>query len=331
MSECQSCTAPAPDAFICTRCSVELRDMLRALAEGPYASPPERIKSGRGCATLQRTPGLIASLTEVALGQVKLGGGGGQRKRGDEIAAPFEPDTENGRYTRQGEAATLLVAVTNGLSTITRDVCESRGIAAPDTDAVGAAAFLAGNSSALALDESAGHWHREVTNYVRRIERVIDRPVPPRFVGPCPTLVTDPDTRRQRECGTRLMAKREATVVHCRECKAEYNVERIINRLLANVEHWRFTREELIGHRTGDWTGIMGLLEEPVSKSTFHRWRKGGQLIPNGFRNRDSGRITISRHAENDEPVYRLSRVRQLRTEMGAKQAQAMGWEKAGA
>lgn len=186
------------------------------------------------------------------------------------------------------------------------------------------ATWLAAHVHAIACDEGAGMCFSEVRNLIARIEKAINRPVPPEFCGPCPHSI-DHDHDRSCEmnhphaCGTRLMARRGAVEVECPTCGTVHSVERLINRLLADVEHWRFSREELIGSRSGDWAGIMGLLNEQVSKSAFYRWIKGGVLKPSGYR-RPDGRIAPTRRSDADEPLYRLSRLRELRTEMGDKQ-----------
>lgn len=192
------------------------------------------------------------------------------------------------------------------------------------------ATWLALHTHAIACSEDAGLCFGEVRRLIGRIETAINRPVPPQFCGPCPTDV-DADHDRDCElnhphaCGARLMARRGAIEVECPECGSVHNVERLMNRLLSDVGHWRFSREELIGSRSGDWTGIMGLLDEPVSKSAWYRWCKEGELKPSGYR-RPDGRIAPTRRGDDDEPLYRLSRLRELRDKAGAKQAAAMKW-----
>jgi hypothetical protein len=314
MTQCEACSAPT-DVFLCPRCVTTLRT------------------------TLEGVPRWIEALTDVVLRQTRIGASG-KRGKGDAMPSLYAPDTTTvkgeTRPTKQAQASTLLVAIRNDVITWHRHVCESRGITwvprafvgpllvsqireplRPSID--GAAQWLADNVRAIACDEAAGECVTTFEAHARVAERIVDLPTPYRFVGPCQTTVTDRKTGRERECGTRLMATREATHVTCPACKTMHDVERVINRLLANVEHWRFSREELIGARNGDWTGIMGLLEEPVSKSAFHRWCKDAELKASGYRRPDGG-IGLSRRSESDEPVYRLSRVRELRREMGARQ-----------
>jgi hypothetical protein len=286
---CQQCSAKS-QLPLCNTCQNELHDMLLGL------------------------PRWINYLADAIIGDTRMGDGG-RRTGSDE--APLKVNLKASRIADD---------IHTSLKTRIADICETRAIPNPALrSSVQMAQWLANNIPAITAHETAGHIYTQIHAHITAIEKVINRPIPPRYAGPCPTIVTDPDTHRKRECGTRLMAPRHASQVRCRECKTEHDVERIISRLLANVDHWRFTREELTGSRTGDWTGIMGLLDEPVSKSTFHKWSKDGSLKPNGYR-RPDGTNGIARHSDDDQPLYRLSRVRRLRTQERAKQSQAMRW-----
>ncbi|WP_142254097.1 hypothetical protein, partial [Mycobacterium sp. NS-7484] len=100
--QCQACTGRAT-TFLCPQCTNQLRDALRSLVTGPQVN-------GR------RTSGLLEDLADVVLKRTRLGNGAGHRKRGDTVPGPYEPDVENGRATKQGEASTLLDALNNALS-----------------------------------------------------------------------------------------------------------------------------------------------------------------------------------------------------------------------
>jgi hypothetical protein len=103
------------------------------------------------------------------------------------------------------------------------------------------------------------------------------------------------------------MARRDAAEVTCPTCKSTHNVERLLQRLLADVDHWRFTAAEILM--------IMRALDEPINDRTFRRWRSRGpkgeppKLKPRGFR-RPDGAIGLTRRTEADEPLYRLAEVR---------------------
>lgn len=103
------------------------------------------------------------------------------------------------------------------------------------------------------------------------------------------------------------MAKREASEITCPSCKSTHNVERLLQRLLADVDHWRFTAAEILM--------IMRALDEPLNERTFRRWRKHGpkgeqpKVLPRGYR-RPNGAIGLTRRTEDDVPLYRLAEVR---------------------
>lgn len=291
MITCQKCGARS-QVNLCNQHAADLRDMLDGL------------------------PRWIGFLEETAYGLTR-GGGNERRAKSDEQPMQMNPRASN-----------LLDDVRNTLSTWVRELCETRGIDTPALKSAGCAAWLSQNVGAIACDPAAGECYADMARLVDVIERAINPPIPPRFAGPCPTMVEDPRSHLERECGNRLMAPPDATTVRCRACKQEHDIERLINRLLANVDHWRFTREELIGSRAGDWAGVMGLLEEPVSKTTFYRWAKEGALKVSGYR-RPDGRQGVARHSEDDEPTYQLGRVRRLRIEMASKQA-ATRWSAVG-
>jgi hypothetical protein len=306
MTQCQHCAAKAHNAFLCPRCVTTLQTTLKDL------------------------PWWLDRLTESAIGHTRLGDGGRRSEpdglvrytdatEGDER---LERDVSQGRLSLDralaaggvnAKASRLLDEIGNMLTTWVRHLCEQRGIAIPGAERNGdgpklhsgnsyraASRWLLQNVSAIAADEGAGECLRDITEALVRIEHAVNRPIPPRFIGPCPGA--DPEDDR-RQCTTRLSARREAIEVTCRRCKSTHNVETLIKRLLADVDHWRFSRDEVLL--------IMDTLDERVPSRTFRRWRAEGKVKPSGFRN--GTRITISRHGEDDEPLYRLSDVRKMR------------------
>ncbi|BBZ09880.1 hypothetical protein [Mycobacterium branderi] len=58
------------------------------------------------------------------------------------------------------------------------------------TTAVQMARTLADNVTAIAAHQDAGRCYREIQKLIDDIEYRINRPKPPRFLGPCPHLVT---------------------------------------------------------------------------------------------------------------------------------------------
>lgn len=263
MIVCQHCGKPA-QAYLCGSCIDELRAMLTGL------------------------PRWIEYLTDAITGQARLGTSDGPRTKSDE-----QPLRINLRASSLGDDvhATLVAIV--------RTVEDSHGlrITGP-TDSAGLARWLAQHVTAIAAHEAAAEHYVDVQRIILDIEHRINRPVPPRFCGPCPA--PDEDDPR-RACGTALMAKRDAIEVRCPTCKTTHNVERLLQRLLADVDHWRFTVSEILM--------IMRALEEPLNERTFRRWRAQGKVRPRGFR-RPDGAIGLTRRTEDDQPLYRLAEVR---------------------
>lgn len=292
MTVCQRCAAKS-QLFLCTAHTDELRDMLGDL------------------------PRLASHLAESATGQTKLGEPS-RRAKSDE-----SPMRVNLR------ASDLLGQVNLTLIRWVQDICDSRGVTyrAPvivplssdfdlepgeirsqyGSDTAKLAFWLATHTDAIAADEAAGMCFDEIHAHIGRILSVINRPVPPRFCGPCPSTSAEDD---RRQCGMALMAKREAVEVKCPQCQQTHNVDALMHRLLGEVDHWRFTRKEVLL--------IMATLGDKLSERTFQHWRKHGTVKPRGYRRRD-GRISLTRHGDDDEPVYRLSDVRSARAKVAAK------------
>ncbi|MGB0973181.1 MAG: hypothetical protein ACPGVG_19835 [Mycobacterium sp.] len=293
--------------------------MLQRLAQGPYVQAVGgRTKSGGDWHIERRTPGLLDALTDVVLKRTCTGGGSGHRKRGDELPAPYEPDTARGRETAQGRADRLLGAARNTLSTIVRDLCESRGgqaRALHTAEPADMAAWLATHVQSMARDESAGQWHSEIDSLVGQIERAVDRPEPDRFCGPCPTYVE----KNRNNCGRLLYARRRryigghlaaVTEVHCPACKTTHKIATLVARLENRADVMRFTSAEILT--------IMQIRDTPIPERTWRRWRKEGWVKVRGYKRPDNpdgtrGSVGLNRRSDDDEPVYRLAEVRKLR------------------
>lgn len=332
MTDCQTCTAPA-DLYLCPRCIDELRAALLSLARGPEVA-------GRS------TAGLLDALNDVVTRQTCLGGGGGHRKRGDELPDPFEPDAadstaEKVKRTRQGKASDLLREARNTLTTIVRDVLETRGVEVRrafkvvDRELVGPllpgwrragndwrptlpeiANWLAVHVHSLACDESAGQWKRDADGLVKKIEKVIDRPPAPRFCGQCDTKID------RKICGMMLHARRDAIEVTCPNpvCRTTHNIEALYNRWRNAIDYQIVSRDEMIGNQRASNpelhnTGIMGALEEFVHWQTFNRWIRDGHLRPVRYL-RPNGRRGFFRHGPEDTPEYRVGDVRRVNRKM---------------
>lgn len=286
MTDCQHCGAKS-QLYLCTTHVKEFHEILIDL------------------------PRLAHHLAETATGQTKLG------ERTRRIKSDEAPMRVNLRASEQ------LRTINLALIGLVQKVCRSLDTSyrAPTivgpvshhqlhpgeisseyhNDTAKLAFWLANHVEAIAGLETAGTSFASFNNHINRIVATINRPVPPRFCGPCPTI-KDESTRSQ--CGTALMAKREAEEVRCPNCKALWNVDYLMHRLLAEVDHWRFTCNEVLL--------IMSTLGDELSKRTFQHWRQHKIVTPRGYRRLD-GRIALTKHNDDDEPVYRLSDVRNAR------------------
>lgn len=289
MTQCQHCAAKS-QLFLCQPHIDELRDMLTDM------------------------PRLTQHLTEAATGQTRLG----ERARRTSAQTPLRINLK---------ASDLLKHINLTLIRWTQNITDSHGITyrAPhlihpdnnhahrhpqpddiitrhDGETTKLALWLAKHADAIAADQSAGDCYNEIHAHIGRILAIINRPIPPRFCGPCPA--TNPDDNN-RPCGTALMARRDAIEVRCPTCQTTHNVDNLLQRLLTQVDHWRFTVEEILL--------IMDTIGEPLHKRMFQRWRKDQVIRPSGWR-RNDGRISLTCHGTADKPVYRLSDIRRAKT-----------------
>lgn len=312
---CQACSGRAT-LFLCSVCTNQLRDMLHALTTGPNTN-------GRP------TSGLLEDLTDVALRRTKLGGASsGHRKRGDEQPGLYEPDTENGKRTKQAEAAMALGAINTTLDSIVDQLHPGgintwlpvrtmpHGFIGPllprwrrlpanyrptSTDM---ATWLTHHVGTIAHHENAGHWHATIHAHTRRIEYLTDRPARRIWLGPCPTW----DEQTRKACGTDLYAIEDAIETYCRTCHATHNCNRLKLLQQNDIERKLLTWEELLN--ANKWQPD----DCRVPERTLRNWRNTGRLKPRGWQ-RPNGRHGGTQHSTDDQPLYRWSDVRRLRSE----------------
>lgn len=322
-NQCQVCSAPT-DIYLCRSCVMTLRANLTALVRGPLVD-------GR------RTYGLLDNLEDVVLKRTRLGGKGGHRKRGDEMAVPFEPHTgkmvkvkgeggEAPQLSAQGSADLLMTQARNDLSMIIRDLCESRGIdimrafRTVPADFIGPlmpewrravgdwrptlvemATWLLGNVGAIACDESAGQWFKEIDVLVHQIERAIDRPVKIELLGFCITQVDGNKT-----CDTALRAPEDAIEVRCRKC---HTVRRCAT---VREQGQSDARRALIPWEKVLETNKMQPDGWRVNERTLRDWRATGVLKPRGWL-RPNGSHGITQRTPDDVQLFKWNDVEQLR------------------
>ncbi len=312
MTNCQVCGAKS-GLFLCNKHIRELSEMLTALVTG--GTNTVRVQQGTvaGGGTWyveydHPMPGLLEHLADAAVGLVRMGDGG-RRSPGHE-GAPMKGNNRAGTLLRATRSGLLLWSQRCATLTGTRHT------PLDPSDIAATAMWLAGNAEKLAGSDQVGTLYADMKETIAAIERAINRPVPPRFCGPCPAQLdaghrAGCGQRHPHACSTALMAPREAVEVMCPSCKTTHHVDTLIHRLLADVDHWRFDRREI--------ELIMDTLDEHLSPRTFRHWRSTGRIRPSGFRAADGRRITVSRKADDDVELFRLSDVRKVRAESARK------------
>lgn len=294
--QCQACTGRA-QLHLCPQCINQLRSQLHALVSGP-------IVGARPDGQPIRSSGLLEDLADVALRRTKLGSTGdhSHRKRGDEQPALYEPDTENNRRTRQGDAAFVLGQINTTLTAIIEAI--HTGTITPRGTSTDMAIWLTHHVPAIASHEQAGHWHHTIAGLTKRITHITDRPARRVWLGPCPTW----DDTTRHACGTDLYAPEDAIETHCRTCHATHNCNRLKLLQQNDIERKLLTWEELLN--ANKWQPD----DCRVPERTLRNWRNTNRLKPRGWQ-RPNGRHGGTQHTTNDQPLYRWTDVRRLRAE----------------
>jgi hypothetical protein len=275
MSQCQRCSAKC-QLFLCPPCETELRDMLLGL------------------------PRFIDYLIDAALGQTRLGE---SARRSSDTTTPLLCNESASRHLDNIHA--MLVRWV-------QDLCETRGVDYPGPrmvprDFIGpllegavrghakhtksAAVWLASHTSAIACDEAAGQCFDDIRNAIVLIESVINRPLPSRFLGPCPALLND--NYGERICNVELTACRDDSYVQCGACKTTHRVDDLHDQQMKTTGAMSFTLSEL-------YRMILPVNQEYVPLRTLQHWVSRGRLVPTGY------------DAEG-EPRFLLDDVRELR------------------
>lgn len=172
------------------------------------------------------------------------------------------------------------------------------------TSPTAAALYLSRRVPVIACREDAGECFAEVRKAIDDIERLVNRPVPPRRLGPCPTLVA-----HHQACATQLTAPRKATEVTCPECKTTHRVEKLIELLRGELLYWPLSSVEILGSRSSELPGALEYWNVTLASSTFHYWRKTNVLTVRSYRNKQTLAIMPARENSNDEPLYWLADV----------------------
>lgn len=296
MSDCRFCGAKAHNGFLCRRC----RDTLSI--------------------NLRQLPWLLDRLTEAAVGQTRMSDNGGRKstRRTDldgekPLAECIEPlpngdDLDKARKAREqhalsvalaaggcnARASQLLSEIADSLAYWVRVLCETNGRPVPQLPAgrshgAPQAIWLAVHVDSIAAHEDAADIASDVVGHLEDITTAINRPVPVRELGHCPTWVE----RDNRPCGVPLRAPADDVEVYCRRCRQSHNVNRLLLARMEELEHRHYTAAELIR--------VMRRIPEQyrVTERTLRRWRETQKLMPVAMR--------------GDTPEYAWSDVQRLK------------------
>jgi hypothetical protein len=270
VTECQNC-ARKSQLFFCAQCAAELREMLSSLDRRTLTN----IKTGE----TKPGPGGLELLEDVALGRTRLGE---SARRSTEQNSPMPVNLAASEVL--GDTHAMLAQWAETINTRV----ETLGMSAANL-----AALLARNVNAIAHHDNAGQCFTDIRNTIDTIERAINRPIPPRFLGPCPTLVD------AAECNTALTAGRDDREVRCPSCKSTHNVDDLLRRQVDRTRDMSFTIAELYGT-------IMPAVCEYIPMSTLRHWIVKDKLLPTGY-------------DADGEPRFLLDDVRRLRDQKPQK------------
>lgn len=272
MSKCQVCEGRA-QLFLCLTHITALRDALREM------------------------PWWLGKLKDAAVGDVKLGEPSRRGTRAHELdeftgadgadkldkarrAGRFDLDKVLAHGRVNAKASRLRDQAGNDLVTWVRHICETRGVTPASTDAKGCAEWLAEHVHAIASDEAAGECYNAIIDLTDQIRRVVNRPEPPRFCGPCTTELTDEQRAKfddgRTHCRVQLYAKRAARVVTCPECRTEHNIDELQEAMLTEADEYSFSVSDLVDF-------ILPKIGIGVPRRTLQHWAKVGELVPSGW------------------------------------------------
>lgn len=279
-TRCVRCGGAAT-TMACKRCTDRLRSLL---AELPWwLDELETTVTGqaRMGSSVRRTPRYRQALDGEAYPIAELPDDGSDnlpKARHEREQAVLRDALARGRVNaRASELSEKVHAV---LAMWVRDLCETRGIELPRFDrSTMLARWLHANVTVIAASEDFDLLFTEIAEIRRDIERVIDRPVSPRLLGPCPG-----DGSSTRPCGSALRSRPRDTEVTCEKCGAVHDIDELIADHLHNEGNYLVSQSNLLF--------LMAARGTPIPGRTFREWRRT-KRIPEAF--------------VSGEPRYRLA------------------------
>lgn len=287
MTRCERCTRPMADtAYVCSPCAGHYR------------------------ADLSSVPSLAVELEPARYRQTRYGTGG--------LGGWQEPWDDRVREVEH--------AVTNTLTTVARDVAETRGLVLPmpergEHQLATVARWLSGQVEWIRHQPEALRTFDEIRAAVRALRRVVDRPADSWWAGPCNELVTDeaggsegirtphlsaeaehaPYTNRPlTECGADLYAPTGAETIRCRSCGATYDAAARRDWLLDEAQ-------DVLGHAEMV-AGALVRYGLDITSATVRGYARHNRVVSHG-------------HDGLGRPLYRVGDVIEVYRDIAAREA----------
>jgi hypothetical protein len=351
-SECRACTAPA-ELFLCRLCTTTLRDMLTSLHRHPSGDRDrlglleylhdeaigQRVRSDHGRHVRSGPKHLDGDAPLVSLIQPF------PNEKTEDLAVAREERHQAAlrRALAAGKvnsrASDEYDKAANALGTWVRHIAGSRGVEPRPLRTVGpafigplrpawrripsdyvmtpeeAAEWLSYNVFSIAYDEAAGEVYVDIFDLVTVIEKMINPPVPIRFLALCPTWFTD----KREICGKSLRASDDDIETYCRTCRTTHKCD-WLRRIGADQ-----LRERLI-----TWEQLLAANKEQpddyrVPERTLRHWRSEGHLANREWRRAD-GSHGRSQLTPDDIPLYKWEDVEKLRADGAPKRERRRAW-----
>lgn len=273
-------------------------------------------------------PWWLARLDEAAIGATRMSDNGGRKTArrkdldGDKPLSecidplPDNDDLDKARKARQDKAldralatggvnahaSRLLTEVAESVTYWCRTVAKHAGhtintpaLASQRLSAVAAvhAAWMAANIGSVAAVDAAADIYGDVETHLGDITAAVNRPIPTRELGPCPSFIHDESGRIESVCGKPLWAPADEPEVYCRRCKTTHATNRLLWARFEEAQREPMTWARLCRVNKMQDHGWQ------IPLRTLQHWRHTEMLRPVGY--------------AGGEPLYRWDDVRRLR------------------
>ena len=153
-------------------------------------------------------------------------------------------------------------ALRNILTTWCKLIGEERGRNMPADIPAAMAKWMLHHVTWIRHHRAGADCVEEILSVVNDARRLVDRPAPRVYAGPC------------QDCGKDMYAKPDASTVMCRPCGLEYSVSEM------QAWMWRETRERLVTAKEA--VVLFGRFGFVVPQKTIEKWRQRKRLSEHG-------------------------------------------------